>query len=73
MAPGPARGDRLRRGLIFEIASAAGVTVPTGKRKSAIRCPFHEDKTASAFPSASNDSIDALRRRFERHEGAHGS
>lgn len=41
-------------GLIFEVASAAGIEVKSRKPKTAIRCPLHEDKHASAFLSESN-------------------
>lgn len=44
----------LQPGLIFELARAAGVSVPERGSKRPIRCPFHDDKTASAFLSELN-------------------
>ena len=41
-------------GLIFDVAEAAGIEIKARKPKTAIRCPLHEDKHASAFLSDSN-------------------
>ena len=48
-------GHPLEPGLIFEIAQTAGLVVVREDRdKVAIRCPFHDDQTPSAFLSRSN-------------------
>lgn len=39
----------LRSGVIVEIALSAGVEVKNANRKCPIRCPLHDDRTASAF------------------------
>lgn len=46
--------QRLRPGLIFEIAQQAGVPVPHRGAKRSIPCPLHDDEHASAFLSESN-------------------
>lgn len=44
----------LRPGLIFEIATQAGLDVPEHGAKRRIHCPFHEDHHPSAFVSEDN-------------------
>jgi len=50
-------GDRrgqLPSGLIFEVARRGDLECRGSGEKRALRCPFHEDKTPSAFLSVSN-------------------
>ena len=44
----------LPEGLIFEIARLAEITMKGSGAKRTMRCPFHDDKSASAFLSANN-------------------
>lgn len=44
----------LPEGLIFTIALDAGMDVPAKGAKRPVRCPFHDDRTASAFLSERN-------------------
>jgi hypothetical protein len=52
----PGMSDRLRPGLIFEMARSVGVDVPSAGRKRTIRCPLpdHSDESPSAFLSENN-------------------
>jgi len=45
---------RMQPGLIFAIAADAGVAIVGEGEKRRCRCPFHDDRTASAFLSLSN-------------------
>jgi hypothetical protein len=45
---------QLRHGTIFDVAADAGIELRASAGKVPIRCPFHDDRHASAFVSESN-------------------